>query len=116
MDRDEKPPAPPLRLTSNLGPLASLLPVDMRPLPKEPDEKKHSKSKGKKGKEEKEKPNIIYPTKINMIITLQQHWTRETCNQCNKLPQPDDNDDDNYDDDDDVDDVDDFDYDDDDAR
>ena len=68
MDRDEKPPAPPLRLTSNLGPLTALLPVDMRPLPKEPDEKKHSKSKGKKGKEEKEKPNISYPTKFTHVV------------------------------------------------
>ena len=68
MDRDDKPPAPPLRLTSNLGPLTALLPVDMRPLPKEPDEKKHSKSKGKKGKEEKEKPNISYPTKFTHVV------------------------------------------------
>ena len=34
---EEKPPAPPLRLTSNRGSEAVSLPVDMRPLPKEPD-------------------------------------------------------------------------------
>ena len=36
-DDEEKPPAPPLRLTSNRGSEAVSLPVDMRPLPKEPD-------------------------------------------------------------------------------
>ena len=50
MDQDDKPPAPPLRLTSNMGGFTVSLPVDLRPLPKEPEEKsKHSKSK-KKGK------------------------------------------------------------------
>ena len=49
MDQEEKPPAPPLRLTSNIGGFNVSLPVDLRPLPKEPEEKnKHSKSKLKK--------------------------------------------------------------------
>ena len=49
---DDKPPAPPLRLTSNRSEFLPSLPVDMRPLPKEPEEqKKHHKSKSKKSKE-----------------------------------------------------------------
>jgi len=45
------------------------LPVDLRPLPKEPEEKiKHSKSKLKKGKDNYEKPNISYPTKFTHVV------------------------------------------------
>jgi len=66
---DEKPPAPPLRLTSNRGDFQVSLPVDMRPLPKEPEEKssRHHKSKSKKSKEH-EKPNISYPTKFTHVV------------------------------------------------
>jgi tRNA A-37 threonylcarbamoyl transferase component Bud32 len=75
MDLDEdKPPAPPLRLTSHRGAdVAVSLPVDMRPLPKEPvdDNKaaknKSSKSKGKAAKEDN-KPNISYPTKFTHVV------------------------------------------------
>ena len=66
---EEKPPAPPLRLTSNRGDFTVSLPVDLRPLPKEPEEKiKHSKSKLKKGKDSYEKPNISYPTKFTHVV------------------------------------------------
>jgi len=69
MDQEEKPPAPPLRLTSNIGGFNVSLPVDLRPLPKEPEEKnKHSKSKLKKGKDSYEKPNISYPTKFTHVV------------------------------------------------
>jgi len=69
MDQEEKPPAPPLRLTSNMGGFQVSLPVDLRPLPKEPEEKsKHSKSKLKKGKDSYEKPNISYPTKFTHVV------------------------------------------------
>ena len=46
------------------------LPVDMRPLPKEPEEKqKHkSHSKMKKSKDHHEKPNISYPTKFTHVV------------------------------------------------
>jgi len=64
---DDKPPAPPLRLTSNRGEFLPSLPVDMRPLPKEPEEKKHHKSRSKKSKES-EKPNISYPTKFTHVV------------------------------------------------
>ena len=70
MDQDDKPPAPPLRLTSNMGGFSVTLPVDLRPLPKEPEERsKHSKSKLKKGKGDGyEKPNISYPTKFTHVV------------------------------------------------
>ena len=66
---DEKPPAPPLRLTSNRSDMGVSLPVDMRPLPKEPEEKTKwaTKNKGKKSKEN-EKPNISYPTKFMHVV------------------------------------------------
>ena len=76
-DDEEKPPAPPLRLTScssgiNLTP--ANFPVDMRPLPKEPEENalysagaKMAKKKNKKSKEDP-KPNISYPTKFTHIM------------------------------------------------
>ena len=68
-DDDDKPPAPPLRLTSNRNDMAVSLPVDMRPLPKEPEEKTKwaAKNKGKKSKEH-EKPNISYPTKFMHVV------------------------------------------------
>lgn len=67
-NEEEKPPAPPLRLTSNRSDGVAL-PVDMRPLPKEPDEKGKwsSKGRGKKAKE-LEKPNISYPTKFLHVV------------------------------------------------
>ena len=66
---EEKPPAPPLRLTSNRGDFQVSLPVDMRPLPKEPEEARSSKSKGKhKKSKEHEKPNISYPTKFTHVV------------------------------------------------
>ncbi|XP_023346290.1 serine/threonine-protein kinase PAK 3 [Eurytemora carolleeae] len=66
---EEKPPAPPLRLTSNRGDFQVSLPVDMRPLPKEPEESKskHHKHKSKKSKDH-EKPNISYPTKFTHVV------------------------------------------------
>ena len=67
MEQEEKPPAPPQRLTSNLKSLAAILPVDMRPLPKEPEEK-HKHTKNKKGKVAHEKPNISYPTKFTHVV------------------------------------------------
>ena len=74
-DDEEKPPAPPLRLTSNRGSEAVSLPVDMRPLPKEPEiETSTSKSSfwlgggSKKPKEEKEKPNISYPSRFKHVV------------------------------------------------
>jgi p21-activated kinase 1 len=68
-DEEEKPPAPPLRLTSNRGDVGVSLPVDMRPLPKEPEEKTKwaSKNKSKKPKDN-EKPNISYPTKFQHVV------------------------------------------------
>lgn len=66
---EEKPPAPPLRLTSNRGDFQVSLPVDMRPLPKEPEEARtKSKSKHKKSHKEHEKPNISYPTKFTHVV------------------------------------------------
>lgn len=106
-DDDEKPPAPPVRLTSNRyvtsecimvsfdlrtalilcyyknfcsfrlarGDSSPNIPVDMRPLPKEPDfdEKKKKSSKNKpikiKGiKVDCEKPNISYPTNFEHTV------------------------------------------------
>ncbi|XP_047353224.1 serine/threonine-protein kinase Pak isoform X4 [Vespa velutina] len=70
-DEEDKPPAPPVRLTSNRGESAPNLPVDMRPLPKEPDsdERKKKTLKGKmKVKENKDKPNISYPTNFEHTV------------------------------------------------
>jgi p21-activated kinase 1 len=86
---EDKPPAPPLRLSSTRGlhgagqkanSVKLSLPVDMRPLPKEPkddhghgmagthaNKKKAPKTKGKKGAAG-EKPNISYPTKFTHIF------------------------------------------------
>jgi len=83
---EDKPPAPPLRLSSNRGgsggkgsavPLS--LPVNMRPLPKEPkdgfDSSKtnsvmQGKKKGKKGGKHGDdaKPKISYPTKFTHVF------------------------------------------------
>jgi len=65
---DDKPPAPPLRLTSNRGEFLPSLPVDMRPLPREPEEKKHHKEKKSKKSKDVEKPNISYPTKFTHVV------------------------------------------------
>ena len=69
---EEKPPAPPLRLTSNRGSEAVALPVDMRPLPKEPDLESSSKSSfwlgGSKKPKEVERPNISYPSKFKHVV------------------------------------------------
>lgn len=73
---EDKPPAPPLRLTSNRGGDISVnLPVDMRPLPKEPTEDRKSSRapkglKGKKGgkPDEHSKPCISYPTKFTHVV------------------------------------------------
>ncbi|CAK9801567.1 Serine/threonine-protein kinase PAK 1 [Anthophora quadrimaculata] len=70
-DEEDKPPAPPVRLTSNRGESAPNLPVDMRPLPKEPDsdERKKKTLKSKmKVKENKDKPNISYPTNFEHTV------------------------------------------------
>jgi len=87
-DEEDKPPAPPLRLTSQAanhgGSGVVSLPVDMRPLPKEPEghsgsgvsgehilsglAKKNAKNKAKKSKEFPEKPNISYPTKFTHVV------------------------------------------------
>ncbi|XP_057327586.1 serine/threonine-protein kinase Pak isoform X2 [Microplitis mediator] len=70
-DEEDKPPAPPVRLTSNRSESTPNLPVDMRPLPKEPDsdERKKKTLKGKmKVKESKDKPNISYPTNFEHTV------------------------------------------------
>ncbi|XP_017791587.1 PREDICTED: serine/threonine-protein kinase PAK 3 isoform X1 [Habropoda laboriosa] len=70
-DEEDKPPAPPVRLTSNRGESTPNLPVDMRPLPKEPDsdERKKKTLKSKmKVKENKDKPNISYPTNFEHTV------------------------------------------------
>ncbi|KAJ1523575.1 hypothetical protein ONE63_001422 [Megalurothrips usitatus] len=73
-DDEDKPPAPPVRLTSNRGDAGSNLPVDMRPLPKEPDaderKKKTLKSKirSKTKGLENDKPNISYPTNFEHTV------------------------------------------------
>ncbi|XP_058804034.1 serine/threonine-protein kinase Pak [Phymastichus coffea] len=72
MSDDDKPPAPPVRLTSNRGDsVAANIPVDMRPLPKEPDfdERKKKNMKNKiKMKDNKDKPNISYPTNFEHTV------------------------------------------------
>ena len=67
---EEKPPAPPLRLTSNRGSEAVSLPVDMRPLPKEPDleSSKSSFWLSSKKPKEVERPNISYPSKFKHVV------------------------------------------------
>ncbi|CAG0918190.1 unnamed protein product [Notodromas monacha] len=72
-DNDEKPPAPPIRHTSNRetrdNPLG--VNVEFRPLPKEPDvDKKKNKSKSKLGsrRSENDKPDISSPTNFKHDI------------------------------------------------
>uniref|UniRef100_A0A182N669 CRIB domain-containing protein n=1 Tax=Anopheles dirus TaxID=7168 RepID=A0A182N669_9DIPT len=89
---EDKPPAPPVRLTSNRGGGGSgvgggggagsgvadridgVAPVDMKPLPKEPDDadrkKKTLKSKIKvsKASHNDSKPNISYPTNFEHTV------------------------------------------------
>ncbi|XP_052865558.1 serine/threonine-protein kinase Pak [Anopheles cruzii] len=81
---EDKPPAPPVRLTSNRGGGAGgpgggdridgVAPVDMKPLPKEPDDadrkKKTLKSKIKvsKASHNDSKPNISYPTNFEHTV------------------------------------------------
>ncbi|KAF4525571.1 hypothetical protein B566_EDAN015060, partial [Ephemera danica] len=90
-DDEDKPPAPPVRLTSNRGDTAPTLPVDMRPLPKEPDaadEKKKQRAlkAAKLAKKQRagtgglggggsfgagdapDKPNISYPTNFEHTV------------------------------------------------
>lgn len=74
---EEKPPAPPVRLTSNRGTdrTDSSIAVD-RPLPKEPDDserkKKTIKNKMKSNKtstlHSSDKPNISYPTNFEHTV------------------------------------------------
>ncbi|XP_020818364.1 serine/threonine-protein kinase PAK 1 isoform X1 [Drosophila serrata] len=84
---EDKPPAPPVRLTSNRGGIersagggvgggggSGDVPPDMRPLPKEPDDadrKKKtlkSKIKGSKPSHTDSKPNISYPTNFEHTV------------------------------------------------
>ncbi|XP_058454788.1 serine/threonine-protein kinase Pak isoform X3 [Malaya genurostris] len=74
---EDKPPAPPVRLTSNRGGgdrIDSTAPVDMKPLPKEPDDadrkKKTLKNKIKvsKASHNDSKPNISYPTNFEHTV------------------------------------------------
>ncbi|KAM7360323.1 serine/threonine-protein kinase PAK 3-like protein isoform 1-T3 [Cochliomyia hominivorax] len=83
---EDKPPAPPVRLTSNRGgdrvggSLGSVTgsgdgpPVDMRPLPKEPDDPDRKKKtlknkiKGSKPSHQDSKPNISYPTNFEHTV------------------------------------------------
>ncbi|KAM8703816.1 hypothetical protein ACLKA7_008448 [Drosophila subpalustris] len=87
---EDKPPAPPVRLTSNrggvgiervpipgsgAGGMGDGQPVDMRPLPKEPDDadRKNKKTlknkiKGSKPSHMDSKPNISYPTNFEHTV------------------------------------------------
>ncbi|XP_038209248.1 serine/threonine-protein kinase PAK 3 isoform X2 [Zerene cesonia] len=75
---EDKPPAPPVRLTSNRATdrVDSVASVDMRPLPKEPDDggdrkKKTLKAKIKGSKStahNDNKPNISYPTNFEHTV------------------------------------------------
>lgn len=74
MSDDEKPPAPPVRLTSNRGTdFVNTISVD-RPLPKEPEEADRKKKtiKAKKAstllKYSSDKPNISYPTNFEHTV------------------------------------------------
>ncbi|XP_044266543.1 serine/threonine-protein kinase Pak isoform X2 [Tribolium madens] len=71
---EEKPPAPPVRLTSNRGTdiLSNSLAMD-RPLPKEPDDADRKKKNLKSKKTSKlstysDKPNISYPTNFEHTV------------------------------------------------
>ncbi|XP_036678139.3 serine/threonine-protein kinase Pak isoform X4 [Drosophila suzukii] len=83
---EDKPPAPPVRLTSNRGGIdrsagggvgvggGGDVPPDMRPLPKEPDDSDRkkktlkSKIKGSKPSHTDSKPNISYPTNFEHTV------------------------------------------------
>ncbi|XP_016984450.1 serine/threonine-protein kinase Pak isoform X2 [Drosophila rhopaloa] len=87
---EDKPPAPPVRLTSNRGGIERSVgggvgvggggggvgdvPPDMRPLPKEPDDSDRkkktlkSKIKGSKPSHADSKPNISYPTNFEHTV------------------------------------------------
>ncbi|TDG49566.1 hypothetical protein AWZ03_004057 [Drosophila navojoa] len=88
---EDKPPAPPVRLTSNRGGgvgiervpipgsgtgggVGDAPPVDMRPLPKEPDDADRKKKtlknkiKGSKPSHMDSKPNISYPTNFEHTV------------------------------------------------
>ncbi|XP_069166136.1 serine/threonine-protein kinase PAK 3 isoform X1 [Procambarus clarkii] len=67
-DDEDKPPAPPVRLTSTRA--EPVMAVDMRPLPKEPEseKKKHKGHKGGKRHKDSDKPNISYPTNFEHTI------------------------------------------------
>ncbi|CAH1781149.1 unnamed protein product [Owenia fusiformis] len=67
LEEGEKPPAPPVRLTSTLSRDAN--PVDMKPLPKEPDEERKKKLKNPKGgKKPSEKPVISPPSNFEHTV------------------------------------------------
>ncbi|XP_063393703.1 serine/threonine-protein kinase Pak isoform X2 [Cydia fagiglandana] len=75
---EDKPPAPPVRLTSNraVDRVDSAPSVDMRPLPKEPDDGSDRKKKTLKAKikgskstaHNDNKPNISYPTNFEHTV------------------------------------------------
>ncbi|XP_073971681.1 serine/threonine-protein kinase PAK 3-like protein isoform X2 [Rhodnius prolixus] len=71
-DDEDKPPAPPVRLTSNrVDAMVSTVPVEMRPLPKEPetdDRKKKTAKKSRAKVRDSEKPNISYPTNFEHTV------------------------------------------------
>lgn len=72
---DEKPPAPPVRLTSNRGTdiINSSIAMD-RPLPKEPEDADRKKKTTKSKKQSKlstyssDKPNISYPMNFEHTV------------------------------------------------
>ncbi|XP_076046738.1 serine/threonine-protein kinase PAK 3-like protein isoform X2 [Oratosquilla oratoria] len=68
-EEEDKPPAPPVRLTSTSRAEPAMA-VDMRPLPKEPEseKKKHKSHKGGKKHKDGDKPNISYPTNFEHTI------------------------------------------------
>uniref|UniRef100_A0A1A9X1N8 non-specific serine/threonine protein kinase n=1 Tax=Glossina brevipalpis TaxID=37001 RepID=A0A1A9X1N8_9MUSC len=81
---EDKPPAPPVRLTSNrggdrvgggiVGASGDAPAVDMKPLPKEPDDPDRKKKtlknkiKGSKPSHQDSKPNISYPTNFEHTV------------------------------------------------
>ncbi|KAB7498808.1 Serine/threonine-protein kinase PAK 1 [Armadillidium nasatum] len=72
-EEEDKPPAPPVRLTSTrLLPsrIEPSIPVDMKPLPREPEGEKKKYKNHKSGKKHKDsdKPNISYPTNFEHTI------------------------------------------------
>nr|CAH0100673.1 unnamed protein product [Daphnia galeata] len=71
-DEEDKPPAPPVRLTSNRNEAVPVVPVDLRPLPKEPESEKKKtlkvKAPQRKNNERSDKPNISYPTNFEHTV------------------------------------------------